>query len=75
LHLYQAESLGLPEAIEVAISNGMQDVMFEIDSKVLSNTFDTTFTVANEFGDLVSHCRSFSYFLETILSVCEKENK
>jgi hypothetical protein len=54
----EAESLGLLEGIMVAISNGMQDVMFETDSEVLSNTLNTTSTVTNEFGDLVSHCRS-----------------
>ena len=54
----EVESLGLLEAIKVAISNDMQDVMFETDSKVLSDALHTTSTLANEFGDLVSHCRS-----------------
>lgn len=54
----EAESLGLLEAIKVAISNDMRDVMFETDSKVLSDALHTTSTLANEFGDLVSHCIS-----------------
>lgn len=32
--------------------------MFEIDSKVLSDALDTLSIFSNEFGELVSHCRS-----------------
>jgi len=54
----KVESLGLLEAIKAANSNDMRDVMFETDSKVLFDALHTTSTLANEFGDLVSHCRS-----------------
>ena len=54
----EAESLGLLDAIKVAISHGMCDVMFETDSKILSDVIATTTTPINEFGDLVTQCRS-----------------
>jgi len=54
----EAESLGLLDVIQVAISYGMHDVLFEIDSKVMSDALASTATPTNEFGDLVSQCRS-----------------
>jgi len=54
----EAESLGLLDVIQVAISNGMHYVLFETDSKVLFDAFASTTTPTNEFGDLVSQCRS-----------------
>lgn len=44
----KVENLGLPEAIKVAISNGIQDFMFETNFKVLSDALDTTSTLSNE---------------------------
>jgi len=54
----EAKSLGLLDAIKVAISHEMRDVMFETDSKILSDVIASTTTPINEFGDLVTHCRS-----------------
>ena len=54
----EVESLGLLDAIKVAISYGMCDVMFETDSKILSDALATTNTSINEFSDLVTQCRS-----------------
>jgi len=36
----------------------MCDVMFETDSKILFDAIASTTTPINEFGDLVTHCRS-----------------
>jgi len=54
----EVESLGLLDAIKVAISHWMCDVMFETDSKILFDVIATTTTPINEFGDLVTQCRS-----------------
>jgi len=56
--ILEAESLGLLDAIKVAISNGMHVVLFETDSKILSDAINSNFTPSNEFGDLVVQCRS-----------------
>ncbi|XP_024636515.1 uncharacterized protein [Medicago truncatula] len=53
----EAESLGLLDAIKVAISHGMRDIMFETDSKILSDAIAAATIPINEFGDLVTHCR------------------
>jgi len=41
----------------VAFSNGMHVLLFEIDSEILSNVA-TNNSPMNEFGHLVSQCRS-----------------
>jgi len=56
--ILKAETLSLLEALKVAISNGMHFVLFETDSKILSDTPATNNSPINEFGDLVSQCRS-----------------
>lgn len=56
--ILEAESLGLLDAIKVAISNGMHVVLFETDSKILSDAINSNFTPSNEFGDLVIQCKS-----------------
>lgn len=53
----EAESFGLLDAIKVAISHGMHDIMFKTDSKILSDAIATTTIPINEFGDLVTQCR------------------
>ena len=56
--ILEAESLGLLDAIKVAISNRMHVVLFKTDSKILSDAINSNFTPSNEFGDLVVQCRS-----------------
>jgi len=56
--LLEAETLGLLEALKVAISNGMHFVLFETDSKILSDMLATNNSPMNKFGDLVFQCRS-----------------
>jgi len=55
--ILEAKSIGLLD-IKVAISNGMYVVLFETDSKILSDAINSNFTPSNEFGDLVIQCRS-----------------
>jgi len=50
----KVKSLGLLDVIQVAISNEMHDVLFETDSKVLTNALAPNTTPTNEFDDLVS---------------------
>jgi len=54
----EAKTIGLLEAIKVAISNGMHVVLFERDCKSLLDAIFSTKVPLNEFGDLVSQCRS-----------------
>jgi len=56
--ILEVGSLGLLDAIKVAISHGMCDVVFETDSKILFDALSITTTLINEFGDLVTQCRS-----------------
>ncbi|XP_024633515.1 uncharacterized protein [Medicago truncatula] len=54
----EAESLALLDAIKVAISNEMHVVLFETDSKILADALTNNSSPTNEFGDLVTQCRS-----------------
>jgi len=46
------------EVIKVVISNRMHVVLFDNDFKTSSDVFTTNNNPLNEFGDLVSRCRS-----------------
>ncbi|RHN55891.1 putative RNA-directed DNA polymerase [Medicago truncatula] len=54
----EAESLALLDAIKLAISNEMHVVLFETDSKILADALTNNSSPTNEFGDLVTQCRS-----------------
>jgi hypothetical protein len=54
----ETETICLLEAIKVAISNGIHDVLFETDCKSLSDVICSTKVPLNKFGDLVFQCRS-----------------
>jgi len=56
--ILEAKTIGLLEAIKVAISNGMHAVWFETDCKAISDALVTTNIPQNEFGDLISQCKS-----------------
>jgi len=56
--ILEAETIGLLEAIKVVISNGMHVVWFETDCKAISDALATTNIPQNEFGDLISQCKS-----------------
>jgi ribonuclease HI len=54
----EAETIALLESINVAISNGWNNVLFETDCKTLVEALYSPIVPTNEFGDLVSCCRS-----------------
>jgi len=56
--ILEAETIGLLEAIKVALSNGMHVVWFETDCKAISDALATTNIPQNEFGDLIFQCKS-----------------
>jgi ribonuclease HI len=62
LHLYvsvlEAESLGLPHSLKMAISNHLHYVTFETDSKSLADALKVHNVPLNEFGDLVTEIKS-----------------
>ncbi|XP_024633477.1 uncharacterized protein [Medicago truncatula] len=51
--ILKVETIGLLEAMEMAISNGMHNVIFETDSRSMENALYSTTTPLNEFGDLL----------------------
>jgi ribonuclease HI len=53
----EAESLGLFEAINIAINRHMTSVIFESDCRLLVDTIDSNSTPHNEFGDIISRCK------------------
>lgn len=52
--IMKAGTLSSLEALKVAISNGMHFVLFETDSKILSDMLATNNSPINEFADFVS---------------------
>jgi len=52
--ILEAETIGLLEAIKIAILNGMTAVFFETDCKSLVDALATNSNPPNEFGDLIS---------------------
>lgn len=55
----EAETIGLLEAIKEAISTGMQAIRFETDCKSIPDALSVNNIPQNEFGDLISQCKSF----------------
>jgi ribonuclease HI len=49
--------MGLLEAIKTAITNGLQGVLFETDSRLVVTTLNTSNIPLNEFGNLVIQCK------------------
>ncbi|XP_024629881.1 uncharacterized protein [Medicago truncatula] len=56
--ILEAETIGLLEAIKMAILDGMTAVFFVTDCKTLVDALATNSNPPNEFGDLISQCRS-----------------
>ena len=54
----EVETIGLLEAMKMAISSGIHNVIFETDSRSLVNALYSTTTPLNEFGDLVIQCKN-----------------
>jgi hypothetical protein len=59
--ILEAESLGLLNAVKVIISNGMHDVLFKTNLKLMSDSLNSNSSPSNEFGDLVIQCRSLLF--------------
>jgi len=56
--ILESETIGLLEAIKVTISKGMHVVWVETDRKAISDALATTNIPQNEFGDIISQCKS-----------------
>jgi len=65
-NVLKAKTIALLESINVAISNGWNNVLFETDCKTLVEALASPIVPTNEFGDLVSCGRSLWLVIPTL---------
>jgi hypothetical protein len=62
------EALGLSSALDWVHNLNLGPVDFELDSKLVVNSFNSNKVDVREFGEIIAHCkRLFSVFILTLV--------